>query len=61
MADIIFGLDIGTTKIGAIVGEVSPDSPAFRAGFKVGDRITSVGGEAVMDAEAELRRILARQ
>ena len=33
----------------AIVGEVSPDSPAYRAGFKVGDRIISVGGEQVPD------------
>ncbi|MGB5291135.1 MAG: RIP metalloprotease RseP [Lysobacterales bacterium] len=33
----------------AIVGEVSPDSPAFRAGFKVNDRIVKVGGEEVPD------------
>ena len=33
----------------AIVGEVSPDSPAYRAGFKAGDRIISVGGEPVPD------------
>ena len=36
-------------KLPAIVGEVSVDSPAYRAGFKVGDRIISVGGEAVPD------------
>jgi regulator of sigma E protease len=43
--------DIGITpwwpKSEAIVGEVSADSPAYRAGFKSGDRIVSVGGEAV--------------
>ncbi|MDX2416314.1 MAG: RIP metalloprotease RseP [Xanthomonadales bacterium] len=33
----------------AIVGEVSADSPASRAGFKVNDRIISVGGEEVPD------------
>jgi len=43
------GISPWRAKLPAIVGEVSPDSPAFRAGFKVGDRITSVGGEAVPD------------
>ena len=33
----------------AIVGEVSTDSPAFQAGFKVNDRILSIGGEQVPD------------
>ena len=45
--------DVGITpwrpKYPAVVGEVSPDSPAYRAGFKPGDLITSVGGEAVPD------------
>jgi len=45
--------DIGITpwrpKFPAVVGEVSPDSPAYRAGFKVNDRIVSVGGEEVPD------------
>jgi len=43
------GITPWRAKLPAIVGEVSPDSPAFRAGFKVGDRIVSVGGEAVPD------------
>jgi len=34
-------------ELPAIIGEVSPDSPAYHAGFKVGDRIVSVAGEAV--------------
>jgi len=33
----------------AIVGEVTIDSPAYRAGFKPGDRIISVAEEAVPD------------
>ena len=45
--------DIGLTpwrpRVPAIVGEVSPDSPAYRAGFKVNDRIVRVGGEEVPD------------
>jgi len=36
-------------KLPAIVGEVSADSPALRAGFKVGDRIISIEDEAVTD------------
>ena len=45
--------EIGITpwrpKFPAIVGEVGADTPAYRAGFKVGDRILSVGGEDVPD------------
>ncbi len=36
-------------KIPALVGEVTPQSPAYRAGIKVGDRITGVAGENVPD------------
>ena len=36
-------------RLPAIVGEVSADGPASRAGFKVNDRIISVGGEEVPD------------
>ena len=45
--------EIGITpwraKLPALVGEVTMDSPAYHAGFKPGDRIISVGGEAVPD------------
>jgi regulator of sigma E protease len=45
--------EIGITpwrpKRPAVVGEVNPDSPAYTAGFKVGDRIVSVEGESVTD------------
>ena len=43
------GITPWRAKLPAIVGEVSPDSPAYHAGFKVGDRIISVAGEAVPD------------
>jgi regulator of sigma E protease len=43
------GITPWRAKLPAIVGEVSPDSPAYRAGFKVGDRIVSIGGEQVSD------------
>ncbi len=36
-------------KLPAIVGEVSSQSPAYRAGFKTGDRIIQVAGEDVPD------------
>ena len=43
------GIKPWRAKLPAIVGEVSPDSPAYQAGFKVGDRIISVAGEDVPD------------
>jgi regulator of sigma E protease len=43
------GITPWRAKLPAIVGKVSPDSPALHAGFKVGDRIISVGGEDVPD------------
>ena len=43
------GITPWRAKLPAIVGEVTPDSPAYRAGFKAGDRILSVAGEQVPD------------
>jgi regulator of sigma E protease len=43
------GISPWRAKLPAIVGEVSADSPASRAGFKVADRIISIAGEAVTD------------
>ena len=43
------GITPWRAKLPAIVGEVSADSPASRAGFKVGDRIISIDGEKVSD------------
>jgi len=43
------GITPWRAKLPALVGEISPDSPASRAGFKVGDRIISIGDEQVPD------------
>jgi len=43
------GITPWRARMPAVVGEVSPDSPAFRAGFKVGDRFVSIGGETISD------------
>lgn len=43
------GIQPWRAKVPAIVGEITPDSPAYRAGFKLGDRIISVAGEPVPD------------
>jgi regulator of sigma E protease len=43
------GITPWRAKLPAIVGEVSPDSPAYHAGMKVGDRIISIAGEDVPD------------
>jgi regulator of sigma E protease len=43
------GITPWRAKLPAVVGEVSPDSPAYHAGFKVGDRIIHIAGEQVPD------------
>ena len=43
------GISPWRPQLPAIVGEVSPDSPAYRAGLEVGDRITGINGEDVPD------------
>jgi len=43
------GIKPWRASLPAVVGEVSADSPAYRAGFKVDDRIISIGGEKVPD------------
>jgi serine protease Do len=45
---------------GVLVNEVTPDSPAAKAGVKAGDVITSVNGTSVEDA-GDLRRELWRE
>jgi regulator of sigma E protease len=43
------GITIWRPILPAIVGEVSPEGPAYHAGFKAGDRIIKIAGEQVPD------------
>ena len=43
------GITPWRARLPAIVGEVSADSPAYRAGFKVNDHIVSIAGDPVSD------------
>jgi serine protease Do len=45
---------------GALVAEVQPDTPAAKAGIKVGDAILSVDGERLKDARDLSRRVAAK-
>jgi serine protease Do len=51
-----FGLD---KRRGALVGEVTPDSPASRAGLQRGDIITALNGEDVPDSRELRLRVAA--
>ncbi len=44
--DLLEGLDLPTSR-GVLLEDVTPDSPAEKAGLKVGDVVTSVGGKPV--------------
>lgn len=46
---------------GALVADVQPDTPAAKAGIKVGDAILAVDGERLKDARDLSRRVAARQ
>ncbi len=49
--DPVAGLGVGLQlpSIPAVVGDVLPDSPSERAGFKVGDKLIQVDGVAITD------------
>lgn len=56
--DIADSLRLGDER-GALVSEVTPDSPAATMGFKAGDAITAVNGVAVKDSRDLAMRISA--
>ncbi|GAA1342011.1 S1C family serine protease [Arthrobacter roseus] len=49
-----------TFSVGAQVGEVTPDSPAAKAGLKSGDVVTTFDGESIEDAR-ELTAVVREQ
>ena len=55
-ADIARSLGLPTPS-GVLINSIHPDSPASRAGFKVGDVIVSIDGKKVPDANALRFRI----
>jgi putative serine protease PepD len=55
MADATGGQD------GAIIRDVTPDSPASRAGLRAGDRVTSVDGQAIQSYSEMVARIRAHR
>ncbi|WP_029030444.1 Do family serine endopeptidase [Salinarimonas rosea] len=55
--DIAAGVGLDTAQ-GAIVGQVTPDSPAAEAGFEVGDIVLEVAGDDIEDAR-DLSRTIA--
>jgi Do/DeqQ family serine protease len=50
-ADLAAGLGLDEPR-GALVSDVTPDSPAARSGLKAGDVITAIDGRAVIDGNA---------
>ncbi|WP_349370156.1 Do family serine endopeptidase [Salinarimonas sp.] len=55
--DIAAGVGLDEAE-GAIVGQVTPDSPAAEAGFEVGDIVLAVNGDTIEDAR-DLSRTIA--
>ena len=54
------GLTLRFPSIPAIVGEILPDSPAERAGFKPGDRLVAVNDVAIADWKAWVEYVRER-
>ena len=51
------GFDFWYPTIPAVVGKIVPDSPAARAGLRVGDGIVAVDGQPVADFPALVQRV----
>ena len=54
------GWEFWVPSVPAVLGQVTPDGPAARAGLKSGDLITAIDGEAVRDSHDLVSRISAR-
>src|SRR6266568_557402 len=48
-------------EVGVLVREVTPGSPAAKAGLKTGDRISKIEDQEVKDVESFLQTIAARR
>jgi len=55
-AEIAESLGLATSK-GAIIADVTEDSPALKAGFKTGDTILKVDGQDIADARDLAKRV----
>jgi putative serine protease PepD len=53
--------DATGSRDGAIIQEVTPDSPASRAGLRAGDLVTSVDGQAIQSYSEMVARIRAHK
>jgi len=53
--EVFLGVRFGPKAEAAVVQDVLPDGPAQRAGFRSGDTITTVDGQAVRDAKALIK------
>jgi regulator of sigma E protease len=54
------GFEFWLPPLPAVLGEVSADGPAARAGLKTGDQITAINGEPVSDFRQIVTRVSAR-
>jgi regulator of sigma E protease len=54
------GFDFWTPPVAPVLGQVTPDGPAARAGLKSGDLVTAIDGEPVRDSRDMVARISAR-
>src|SRR5215471_11335505 len=58
------GIRVGPAEkggIGVMIGSVTSDSPAAKAGLRPGDRILKLGNDEVRDVEKFLRDVAARK
>jgi serine protease Do len=56
--DLATGLGAGAPSVGALIAQVSPDSPAEKAGIQAGDVVTAVGSTPVKTSKDLQRSVL---